>query len=150
MSTTNTDDDILDPSEEADDNVSQDSVKPSDAEEHAPKKVIGIPITKETARAYQLSSTRSKRLRREARQKMLEALTTSMDLGVELQKAMRTHDKDYLDMLEKAVKLIGCHWDQSDEGREQRFAGKVDTTVKGAVTTDLKINFVDAKKPPED
>lgn len=118
---------------------------PDDAKQHAPKKVIGRPITKETARAYQISSTRSKRLRREARQKMLEALTTTMDLGQELSKAMKARDESYLKMIVQAAQLVGCHWDQSDEGREQRFNVKADTTVK----SDGTVKFVIEEAKPE-
>lgn len=119
-------------------NVSQESVKPADATGHA-KRVIGKPITKETARQYQLSSTRSKRLRREARQKMLEALTTELDLGEELKKAMKARDESYLKMIVTAVQLVGCHYDQSDEGKEQRFNVKADTTLKGKMDNKLEV-----------
>jgi len=126
--------------------VSQDSAVPADATGHA-KRVIGKPITKETARQYQLSSTRSKRLRREARQKMLEALTTELDLGEELKKAMNAHDETYLKMIVTAVQLVGCHYDQSDEGKEQRFNVKSDSTVDAKVSMpSLNIRFTDKKE----
>ena len=52
-------------------------ITPHSAPETAPKrkKVIGRPITKENAKQYQLSAARAKRLRKEARARMLSALT---------------------------------------------------------------------------
>ena len=110
---------------------------PSDAP-NTHKRVVGRPITKETARAYQLSSTQAKRARREARLKMLAALTHDLDMREELLKALNTRDSNYLDMLERATRLVGLQWEQSDEGREHRFNVKSDTTLK----TDGAIKFV--------
>ena len=122
-----------------------DSVQdPASAPEPAPKKVIGRPITKETAKQYQLSAAAAKKRRKEARQKMLAALTDDLDLRQELLKALKQKDEQYLNMIEKATKLVGLQWEQSDEGREQRFNVKSDATVK----TDGAIKFVieDAKE----
>lgn len=111
--------------------------EPSDAE-NTEKKVRGRPITKENARAYQMSSTQAKRARRDTRLKMLAALTHDLDLREELLKAMREHDSNYLDMIERAAKLTGLEWSQSDEGRAQHLNIKSDATVK----TDGAIKFV--------
>lgn len=128
-----------------------DSVQePASAPETAqkPKKVIGRPITKETAKQYQLSASAAKKRRKEARQKMLAALTDDLDLRQELLTALKTKDENYLNMIEKATKLVGLQWEQSDEGREQRFNVKSDATVK----TDGAIKFVieDAKEKSDE
>lgn len=121
---------------------------PTSAQEHAPKKkkVIGRPITKETAKQYQISSAKAKKLRKEARAKMLAALTLDLDLGAEMLKAMKTKDDQYLAMIEKATRLVGLQHDQSQEALAQRFEvhSKNDTTLK----TDGTIKFVieDAKQ----
>jgi len=111
--------------------------EPVDAENTA-KKLRGRPITKETARAYQMSSTQAKRARRETRNKMLAALTHELDMGAELLKALKTKDEQYLGMIIAATKLTGLQWEQSDEGREQRFNVKSDNTLK----SDGSIKFV--------
>lgn len=117
---------------------------PASAEPIAPKKVIGRPFTKENARQMQLSAAAAKKRRKETRLKMLAALTDDLDLREEMLKALKTKDEQYLGMLVTATKLVGLQWEQSDEGREQRFNVKSDATVK----TDGAIKFVieDAKE----
>lgn len=120
--------------------------KPVDAGNTA-KKLRGRPITKETARAYQMSSTQAKRARRETRHKMLAALTEDLDLRQELLKAIKQKDEQYLNMIEKATKLVGLQWEQSDEGREQRFNVKSDANVNAKLSApNLNITFTDKKE----
>lgn len=132
----------------ADENVSQEPVKHSSAEETASKskKVIGRPITKETAKQYQLSAARAKSLRKQARARMLSALTERLDLGDELLKAMKGKDDKYLSMIERATRLVGLQHDQSPEAIAQKLEVKSDTTV--AQKRDIVINF--RKATPED
>lgn len=117
-------------------------IHPPSASETAPKrkKVIGRPITKENAKQYQLSAARAKRLRKEARAKMLAALTESMDLGQELLKAMKGQDEKYLGMIEKATRLVGLQHDQSEDAIAQKISlnAKTDANVK----SDNKIEIV--------
>lgn len=112
------------------------------APETAPKskKVIGRPITKENAKQYQLSAARAKRLRKEARAKMLAALTNDLDLGKELLKAMKGKDEKYLGMIEKATRLVGLQHDQSEDAIAQKISlnAKTDANVK----SDNKIEIV--------
>lgn len=121
---------------------------PSSAPETAPKKkVIGRPITKETAKQYQLSAAAAKKRRKEARHKMLAALTEDLDLRQELLKAIKQKDEQYLNMIEKATKLVGLQWEQSDEGREQRFNVKSDANVNAKVSApNLNITFTNKKE----
>lgn len=100
----------------------------------------GRPITKETAKKFQLSASRAKRLRKEARMKMLAALTTDMDLGKELLKAMRGQDEKYLGMIEKATRLVGLQHDQSSEAVAQKvdLNAKTDNKVSGNVNITVK------------
>lgn len=129
--------------------VAKENAPVCDVKSEKPKRRIpnGRLITKETAKAYQVSSARAKRLRKEARMKMLAALTTNLDLGEELLKAMRKHDESYLSMIEKATRLTGLQWDQSDEGREQRLHvnSKSEVDHSGKVETSLKFIIEDAK-----
>lgn len=128
--------------------VPQEPVKHPSADESAPapKKVIGRPITKETAKQYQLSAARAKSLRKQARARMLSALTERLDLGDELLKAMKSHDDKYLSMIERATRLVGVQHDQSPEAIAQKLEVKADTTV--AQKRDIVINF--RKATPED
>ena len=118
--------------------LSTNEPEPVDAGNTA-KKLRGRPITKETARAYQMSSTQAKRRRKETRMKMLAALTDRLDMGEELYKALAKKDPIYLDMIEKATRLVGLRWEDSDEGREQRFNLKADT--KSDVKTSGKLEI---------
>ena len=124
-------------------------IHPASAQESAekPKKVIGRPITKETAKQYQLSAARAKRLRKEARAKMLSALTESLDLGQELLKAMTKQDDRYLGMIERATRLVGLQHDQSPEAVAQKLEVKSDSKVK----MDNNLHFIieEAKPEPE-
>ena len=117
-------------------------ITPPSAPETAPKrkKVIGRPITKENAKQYQLSAARAKRLRKEARAKMLLALTESMDLGKELLKAMKGQDEKYLGMIEKATRLVGLQHDQSEDAIAQKISlnAKTDNKVSGNVNITVK------------
>ena len=116
----------------------EEAPEPVSAESTAPKKVIGRPFTKENARQMQLSAAAAKKRRRETRNRMLAALTDDLDLREELLKAMKQKDEQYLAMIEKATRLVGLRWEDSDEGREQRFNLKSDNTLK----TDGSIKFV--------
>lgn len=120
------------------------------APETAPKrkKVIGRPITKENAKQYQLSAARAKKMRKEARAKMLAALAESMDLGKELLKAMKGKDEKYLGMIEKATRLVGLQHDQSEDAIAQKISlnAKTDANVNARVELpNINITFEDAK-----
>lgn len=115
------------------DNSPADAVATRENPPVAPRKVRGRPITKETAKAFQMSSTQAKKRRKEARLRMLDALTgQDVDLGVELKKAILTNDEVKVRIIREAISMVGLHWDQCDEGREQRFNinAKTDNTHK--------------------
>jgi hypothetical protein len=115
---------------------------PADAGEHAePKKPVrGRPITKETARAYQISSTQAKRRRREARAAMLGALTSKLQLGDELVNAILTNDDTKMNILEKALRLVGLDYQASEEYRTQNL--KIDAKTENKHDVAGKIEFV--------
>lgn len=119
----------------------EDGETPASATPPAPKKVIGKPITKENCRQYQLSAAKAKKLRREARLKLLNGLVAEdIDMVEELKKAIKNNDETKISILEKAIKLVGLSYDQSDEGREQRFNvnAKSDSKVSGSVNITVK------------
>ena len=122
--------------------------KLQDSAENQPKKVRGRPIKSgEMAKQYQLSAARAKRLRKEARMKMLNALTEHLDLGEELLKALRSRDMNYLAMIEKATRLTGLQHDQSQEAIAQKFEVSANANVKKDSTVKLVIE--DFTKPEE-
>lgn len=112
------------------------------------RKSPGRPFTKENAKAMQLSAAKAKRLRKEARAKMLAALTTRLDLGDELYRAMHSKDEKYLGMIERATRLVGLQHDQSPDAIAQKISvsAKTDANVNARVELpNLNITFEDAK-----
>ena len=92
-------------------------INQASAKETAPapkKRVVGRPITKETAKQYQLSAAAAKKRRKEERAKMLNALTTQLDLGDELVKAFRSGDERRINIIDKALKIVGLRFEDSD------------------------------------
>lgn len=120
---------------------------PTSAEGTAKKRKMprGRPITSETAKKFQLSASRAKRLRKEARMKMLAALTTDLDLGKELLKAMKGQDEKYLGMIEKATRLVGLQHDQSSEAVAQKLDLNASANVKHSGVGPINITFTDPK-----
>lgn len=119
----------------------QEIERPSVIKSPKPKrKSPGRPFTKENAKAMQLSAARAKAMRKEARAKMLAALTNDLDLGKELLKAMKGKDEKYLGMIEKATRLVGLQHDQSEDAIAQKISlnAKTDANVK----SDNKIEIV--------
>lgn len=100
----------------------------------------GRRITKENAKEMALSAAKAKAMRKEARAKMLAALTNDLDLGKELLKAMKGKDEKYLGMIEKATRLVGLQHDQSEDAIAQKISlnAKTDANVK----SDNKIEIV--------
>lgn len=99
---------------------------------------IGRPITKENARQYQLSAAAAKKRRKEARAKMLEAMTTQLDLGDELVKAFRSCDEKRMNIVEKALRIIGLHFDQGPDAiqnvrLESKNENKNNTRLSGTI-----------------
>lgn len=116
-----------------------------EAVEDAPKAVPsakkprgrGRPITPENAKAMALSAAKAKKMRKEARAKMLVALTQRLDLGDELVKAMKGKDDKYLCMIERATRLVGLQHDQSPDAVAQRIALDAKANVKQNSTVKL-------------
>lgn len=135
-------------SEELPENVADlPEVHPASAENQQ-KKVRGRPIQPgEMAKRMQLSAARAKKLRKEARAKMLSALTESMDLGQELLKAMKGQDEKYLGMIERATRLVGLQHDQSPDAIAQKISLDAKANVKKDST--VKLILEDMTKPEE-
>ena len=107
-------------------------------------------ITKENAKQYTISAAKAKKLRRETRHRLLAALAASdVDLAEELKKAVRDADESRMSVVERALKCVGLHFDQSDEARVQNLNVNANTKadVKATLAApSLNIQFVDAEK----
>lgn len=121
-------------------------VEPTSAEE-SQKQVRGRPFTRENAKTMQLSAAAAKKRRKQARMRMLTALTDELDLGQELLRAMREKDEMYLGMIMTATKLVGLQHEQSSEAIAQKLEVKADANVKKDSTVKLVIE--DFTKPEE-
>jgi hypothetical protein len=67
------------------------------------------------AKQAQEASVRSRNLRKQVRAQILNHIVTHLDLGEEIEKAIRSGDLDQINLLQTAIKMIGLHADQSEE-----------------------------------
>ena len=112
------------------------------------KKVRGRPITKENAKQYQLSAAKAKKMRKEARAAMLQAMCTKLDLGDQLVDAIRKNDLTKISIVEKALTIVGLTHNQSSEAIAQKISlnAKTDANVNAKVELpNINITFEDAK-----
>lgn len=111
------------------------------------KKPRGRPFTPENAKTMQISAARAKKARKEARAQMLMALTTKLDLGDEIVKAWQMADEKQMNLIEKALRIVGLHHDQSPDAQAQKFQVNANANVKKDSTVKLVIE--DFTKPEE-
>lgn len=104
------------------------------------KKPRGRPFTHENAKEMQISAAKAKKIRKEARNRMLATLTTELDLGEELVKAWKHCDDKQMALIEKALRIVGLHHDQSPDAQAQKIAldAKTDNKVSGNVNITVK------------
>lgn len=104
------------------------------------RKSPGRPFTKENAKAMQLSAAKAKRMRKEARAKMLQAMCTSLDLGKELVDAIKKNDLTKITIVDKALHIVGLQHDQSPDAQAQKISldAKTDNKVSGNVNITVK------------
>ena len=121
-----------------------DSIEEASAENTAPKKKIGKPFTKENARQMAISAAKARSIRRKARNEMLNTLVTELNFGEEAVKAFRSNDPTRLAMIEKAITMIGLHFNQSSDA-VQKLDISADT--KSKVDSTLEIRITDASEP---
>lgn len=111
------------------------------------KRVRGRPITKENAKEFQLSSARAKKMRKEARAAMLQAMCTKLNLGDELVDAIRKNDATKMSIVEKALVIVGLTHNQSSEAIAQKLDIKSDSKVDAKLSApNLNITFTDKKE----
>lgn len=113
------------------------------------KKVRGRPITKENAKQYQLSAAKAKKMRKEARAAMLQAMCTKLDLGDQLVDAIRKNDLTKISIVEKALTIVGLTHNQSSEAIAQKLQVNTKSDVKAKVDSTLHFIIEDAKPEQE-
>lgn len=112
------------------------------------RKSNGRPFTKENAKAMQLSAAKAKKMRKEARAQMLQAMCTSLDLGKELVDAIKKNDLTKISIVDKALHIVGLQHDQSEDAIAQKISlnAKTDANVNARVELpNINITFEDAK-----
>lgn len=121
----------------AENNTENVAVEPEKTPEKPKKKLPGIPFTSETAKALKAKADAAKAMRKKVRAEMLQTLCTKADLGLELYKAMKAGDEKAMNAIEKAIKIVGLHFDQSEESVTKvdvKSDNKVDAKVQVSVT----------------
>lgn len=105
----------------------------------------GRPFT--TANAAEMSARGKKvrKMRKEARDRIFLTLVNKLDLGEELIKAIERGDETLVTVIDKAVKMVGLHYDQSEEAATN-IRAEVKSDVKMKVAPALNITFSDAEK----
>jgi len=109
------------------------------------KKPRGRPITKENAKQFALSAAKAKRMRKEARLKMLNAMCTKLDLGEQLVDAINKNDLTKMNIVEKALVIVGLTHNQSSEAVAQKLNVEAKTDSKVTGFGNLNITFTDPK-----
>lgn len=111
----------------------------------SPRKSPGRPFTKENAKQMQLSAAKAKRMRKEARLKMLNAMCTKLDLGEQLVDAINKNDLTKMNIVEKALVIVGLTHNQSSEAVAQKLNVEAKTDSKVTGFGNLNITFTDPK-----
>ena len=104
--------------------------------DETPKK-RGKPFDSETAKKAAISAAKAKKIRKDARNRMLATLTTELDLGEELVKAWKHCDDKQMALIEKALRIVGLHHDQSPDAQAQKIALDANANVKKDSTVKL-------------
>lgn len=99
------------------------------------KKPRGRPFTTESARACKHLADAAKARRKQVRAEMLETLCTKANLGEELFAAMKAGDEKRMNAIEKAIRIVGLHFDQGEEAIQ-----RLDVKSDNKVDTKLQIN----------
>lgn len=109
----------------------------------------GIPFNSETGKAHSRLAVNAKALRKKVRKEMLDTLVTELNLGEELVKAIKTNAKVKMDLLEKAIDIVGLRYAQSPEVLEQRMHIESKTDLKAKVDNTLHFTITDAEATGE-
>ena len=98
------------------------------------------PFNSVTAKQAAEASVRARLIRKQVRAEMLEKLVSNMDFGDQLLKAIKAGDSEKVDIITKALTLVGLTHNQSEEMAVSRL--KVDATTDNKTQLAGKIEFV--------
>lgn len=105
----------------------------------------GIPFNSETGKAHSKLAVNAKALRKKVRKEMLDTLVTELNLGEELVKAIKSNAKTKMDLLEKAIDIVGLKYAQSPEVLEQRMHVETKSDIKAKVDNTLHFTITEAE-----
>ena len=91
------------------------------------------------ARQAQEASVRARNLRKQVRAEMLNTVVQNYNFGEELMKALKTGDTKKVELLQTAMRLIGLHYDQSEDAVNKLH---IDATTDNKTAVTGKIEFV--------
>ncbi len=117
----------------------------ADGAEKTPKKRTnpeGRPFTPMTAKQAQEASVRARNIRKQVRAQLLEHLVNNYEFGPEMIKALKKGDLDKVELIQKAMRLVGLTHDQSEEAVQNI---KVDSKSDANVTQTVR--FTIAPRP---
>lgn len=98
------------------------------------------PFTSVTAKQAAEASVRSRQLRAKVRAEMLETLVKNMDFGQEMLKAIKSTDIDKIDVITRALKIVGLDYASSDDAARSGISVKASTGESSENKADQSLN----------
>lgn len=109
----------------------------------------GIPFNTETGKAHSKLAVNAKALRKKVRKEMLDTLVSELNLGDELVKAVKNNSMTKMNLLEKAIEIVGLKYAQSPEVLEQRMHIESKSDIKAKVDNTLHFTITEAEAEGE-
>lgn len=98
-----------------------------------------VKFTPMTSRQAQEASVRARNIRKQVRAEVLRKVVENVDFSDELMKAIKKGDTKRIEMLQTAMRLIGLHYDQSEDAVNKLH---IDATTDNKTAVTGKIEFV--------
>lgn len=111
------------------------------------KKAWGVPFTVMTAKKAQEASVRARNLRKQVRAQMLDTLVENYNFGEEMLKAIKKGDSNKIDIIQKALTIVGLTHNQSEDAVQNV---KVDSRTDATVNQTVRFCLAPKPKPETD
>ena len=98
-----------------------------------------VKFTPMTSRQAQEAAVRARNIRKQVRAEVLRKVVENVDFSDELMKAIKKGDTKRIEMLQTAMRLIGLHYDQSEDAVNKL---QIDATTDNKTAVTGKIEFV--------
>ena len=98
-----------------------------------------IKFTPMTSRQAQEAAVRARNIRKQVRSEVLRKVVENVDFSDELMNAIKKGDTKRIEMLQTAMRLIGLHYDQSEDAVNKL---QIDATTDNKVDMTSKVQFV--------